>query len=529
MALSTLPFTEVAAQTITPKSGTNQSAKRGEWFSDPVTFTLSGTNGTPYSIEVRSYQVANMISSLWRGHTTFNHTYNNQTDGDLTFYVKVPENPLFDTISVRSTFVLTPNERVHTPGVVFIGKVTDVLNFPASTVNRRVDDGTLPNIDIGAPVPAAIHYRNVDTDPNNDVVLRYSLEGRDASSFSIDTSTGQLKTKDPLDYDTKNVYSVTVRVRETSNSSDTIDVLIYVEDDPNAGIIWRLNVQRIDDQTVKLCWDIPTTFNADTITEYHYSIDDGQTWTSTGSTNTCITLTQDGIGDLPRDQFKIRATDGRRRLAIISAPQQRIIHECPVGWVRSDGFAQPTQRVLLYEVKLDMDLHNRISIYKPDWVAIYVHPDEALENLDGWKLQVAVPYNHHRDYLLTAENSVVVDANIEGVEGGFAFIENPEEDPFPMVGMGFTGALVPGFDYRLYDDTGRKVDFGIACYKQGGIFQTLKDMEDPRVLRNVLLESLDWDAATYIRSEWTVPAPAPAAPSLVKKTIVGTWANLKKQ
>ena len=154
---------------------------------------------------------------------------------------------------------------------------------------------------------------------------------------------------------------------------------------------------------------------------------------------------------------------------------------------------------------------------------------KALENLDGWKLKVAVPYNHHRDYLLTAENSVVVDANIEGVEGGFAFIENPEEDPFPMVGMGFTGALVPGFDYRLYDDTGRKVDFGIACYKQGGIFQALKDMEDPRVLRNVLLERLDWDAATYIRSEWTVPTPAPAAPSQVKGNIVGTWANLKKQ
>ncbi len=209
--------------------------------------------------------------------------------------------------------------------------------------------------------------------------------------------------------------------------------------------------------------------------------------------------------------------------------KRRIILECPVGWQRSDRFARPNPRVLLYEVNLEMDLQNRISIYKPTSVAIYVHPDEGLETLDGWKLKVAVPYNHHRDYLLTAENSVIVDANIEGVEGGFAFIENPEEDPFPMIGMGFTGALVPGFDYRLYDDTGRKVDFGIACYKRVGIFQALKDMEDPRVLRNVLLETLDWDAATYIRTEWTVPVPAPAAPSLVKKTVVGTWADLKKQ
>ena len=104
-----------------------------------------------------------------------------------------------------------------------------------------------------------------------------------------------------------------------------------------------------------------------------------------------------------------------------------------------------------------MDIHNRVSIYKPVWVAIYVHPDEALENLDGWKLQVALPYNQHSEYLLTAENSVVVDAGF--VEGGFAFIEPPDETPFPMTGMGFPGSPAQGFDYRLYDETGRRVDF----------------------------------------------------------------------
>ena len=197
-----------------------------------------------------------------------------------------------------------------------------------------------------------------------------------------------------------------------------------------------------------------------------------------------------------------------------------------MGWVRSDGFAGRNRRVLLYEVNVEMDMQNRVSIYKPIWVAIYVHPDEELETLDGWKLQVAIPYNHHREYLLTAENSVVVDAGF--VEGGFAFIENIEADPFPMTGIGFTGSPAPGFDYRLYDDTGKRVDFGISCYKQFDIFQVLKDLEDPRVLRKVHLETLDWDAL-YIRSEWTVPTPVPAAPSLIKKNIVGTWADLKQQ
>ena len=300
-----------------------------------------------------------------------------------------------------------------------------------------------------------------------------------------------------------------------------------------------LNVQRVED-TATLTWSPPS--NPEAIIRYEYSDDSGATWQSTGSTDTTYTVT--GLEPGETYTFLVRAVyvDGTTS-RIISLPSQssnaavltfpkpkrRILLECPVGWQRTDRFAQPNPRVLLYEVKLKMDLQNLVSIYKPDWVAIYVHPDEALENLDGWKLKVAVPYNLHRDYLLTAENSVVVDANIEGVEGGFAFIKSPEEAPFPMIGMGFTGATVPGFDYRLYDDTGRKVDFGIACYKRGDIFQALKEMEDPRVLRNVLLESLDWDATTYIRSEWTVPVTAPAAPSLVKKTVVGTWAALKKR
>ena len=206
----------------------------------------------------------------------------------------------------------------------------------------------------------------------------------------------------------------------------------------------------------------------------------------------------------------------------------RNLSRCPVGWVRSDDFGGRNRRVLLYEVNVEIDLKNPVSIYKPDWVAIYVHPDEALENLDGWKLQVALLYNHHSEYLLTAENSVIVDAGF--VEGGFAFIENPEEHPFPMAGIGFTRSPAPGFDYRLYDETGKRVDFGISCYKRGDIFQVLKEMENPRVLRQVLLESFDWDSH-FLRSEWTVPVPvnAPGAPSLQRANLVGTWADLKKQ
>ncbi|MXV84076.1 hypothetical protein F4X88_13850 [Candidatus Poribacteria bacterium] len=120
-----------------------------------------------------------------------------------------------------------------------------------------------------------------------------------------------------------------------------------------------------------------------------------------------------------------------------------------------------------------------MSDYYRIWVAIYVHPEEVLETLEGWKLEVALPYNRHSEYLLMSENSVVVDAGF--VEGSFAFIENPEATPFPMTGMGFPGSPAPGFDYRLYDDQGRRVDFGISCYKRFDVFQVLRNAEDPRV------------------------------------------------
>ena len=121
---------------------------------------------------------------------------------------------------------------------VLAGRIGDVRpsqnNAPAfadTTDTRSVGQGTAAGRSIGAPV------RATDEDPGE--VLTYSITGSDARLFSIDPGTGQLRTKDVLDYDPQgtNEKTVTVQVRDgfsgvyfplPNEVDDTIEVTITV-------------------------------------------------------------------------------------------------------------------------------------------------------------------------------------------------------------------------------------------------------------------------------------------------------------
>ena len=87
------------------------------------------------------------------------------------------------------------------------------------TTTRSVSENTPPDQDIGSAVSAS--------DPDDDR-LTYSLRGTDRYSFNIEGSSGQLKTNAALDYETRDEYSVTVRVSDGRGGSDSIDVTIRV-------------------------------------------------------------------------------------------------------------------------------------------------------------------------------------------------------------------------------------------------------------------------------------------------------------
>ncbi|MYE88284.1 hypothetical protein F4X33_04730, partial [Candidatus Poribacteria bacterium] len=89
-----------------------------------------------------------------------------------------------------------------------------------TSTTRSIAENTAANTNIGNAVAA--------TDPENDT-LTYTLSGTDATSFDIESATGQLKTKSALDYETKSIYTVTITASDGS-LTDTITVTINVTD-----------------------------------------------------------------------------------------------------------------------------------------------------------------------------------------------------------------------------------------------------------------------------------------------------------
>ena len=91
---------------------------------------------------------------------------------------------------------------------------------------RVVAEGTPASQNVGEPVEAV--------DPGD--TLTYSLAGDDAGHFGIESGTGQILTKDPLDYDAQGSYLVTVQVTdgtddggaEDTSIDDTLEVTIRV-------------------------------------------------------------------------------------------------------------------------------------------------------------------------------------------------------------------------------------------------------------------------------------------------------------
>ena len=168
---------------------------------DTLTYTLGGTDAASFAI----------VSTSGQLQTKSALDYETKTSYTLTVTVSDSK----DTDSITVTINIT--------------NVNEAPTFPGTTATRSIAENTAKNTNIGAVVSATDPDGTTDVNPEDATVdaLTYTLGGTDASSFDIVGTSGQLQTKDALDYETDNSYTVTVSVSDGTDT-DTITVTISV-------------------------------------------------------------------------------------------------------------------------------------------------------------------------------------------------------------------------------------------------------------------------------------------------------------
>ncbi len=200
-------FTEGSSATRSVFEGTGADVKIGSPLSatdadnDTLIYSLSGTDAGSFVINTGTGQLKTKVGVELDFETKSTYT--------VTVTVTDTEGST-DTITVNIN-IQDVNETADNNPPIF---------GDGSTTSRSIDENAVVGANIGSPITA--------TDPDSGDTLTYSLSGTDAATFDIDNSTGQLRTKATLDYDTKNTYTVEVSVSDGKGGSASITVTINV-------------------------------------------------------------------------------------------------------------------------------------------------------------------------------------------------------------------------------------------------------------------------------------------------------------
>ena len=161
---------------------------------DTLTYTLDGTDASAFSI----------VSTT--GQLQTNAALDYETDDSYSVTVSVSDGD-GDSDSILVT--------------INVSNINEAPSFTdGDSTTRTIAENTVSGENIGTAVAA--------TDVDANTTLTYTLDGTDASAFSIVSTTGQLQTRAALDYETKDSYSVTVSASDGDGGSDSIPITISV-------------------------------------------------------------------------------------------------------------------------------------------------------------------------------------------------------------------------------------------------------------------------------------------------------------
>ena len=160
-------------------------------------------------------------------------------------------------------------------------------NAPANNAPTFADDSVTFNFDetVGAETvqsAADIGAAVTATDEDEDDTLDYSLEGADEAKFTIDGSSGQIRTRVGQAYDRETTasYSVIVKADDGRGGTDTIDVTINVDnatESPLAPAAPTVSPTSGAAMSLDVSWDEPPNTGRPAITGYDLQYREGTT------------------------------------------------------------------------------------------------------------------------------------------------------------------------------------------------------------------------------------------------------------
>ena len=195
-------------------SGTLKKRFRHGWAGDPLWSVAYSPDGTT----IASGGGRGTDAALWDAETGALKKRLAGNNGSVLSVAYSPDGSLLATGGATS----------GAPNSVLLWGLTPSVPTPAmapeftegSSATRAIAENTQLSVNIGTPVAA--------TDADNDT-LTYTLSGTDANAFSIDTTTGQLRTRAALDHETQSVYTVIITVSD-GKLTDSITVTINITD-----------------------------------------------------------------------------------------------------------------------------------------------------------------------------------------------------------------------------------------------------------------------------------------------------------
>ena len=196
------------------------SATSGSSTSLDASWTAPGRNGGPeitgYEVQ---YQSRASATDAWSAVVDWPHT-GTTTTTTITGLTADTEYQ----VQVRALNGETPSDWSDYSDAVRTNSAADAAPvFSETAPTRAVPENSAAGTDVGEPVTAS--------DADGDT-LEYTLEGTDASSFAIVSTSGQIRTTSGVtyDYEEQSSYAVTMKASDATASA-TIDVTINLTDE----------------------------------------------------------------------------------------------------------------------------------------------------------------------------------------------------------------------------------------------------------------------------------------------------------